>query len=206
MPKNKPTPIETGDVARGRDVFRFETFGNEGFWTDAKGARAAGYKAFQNGIYGYGYGANGVWNDLYSKNPPDYGTDYEMPVRYISWYDGANLPGAQQLTHLKKFYKSIDWWKLIPRFDDTAWSSFVDKNQSLIASDGQKTYVVYFANKVPSTGELKNLVINKSYSAKWFNTRNGMYIKIKTFTTSTGSWMVPDKPDSEDWILLVNQL
>lgn len=178
----------------------------EGFWTDAKGAREAGYKAFQNGIYGYGYGANGVWNDLYSKNPPDYGTDYEMPVRYISWYDGANLPGAQQLTHLKKFYTAIDWWKLIPRFDETAWSSFVDKNQSFIASDGQKTYVVYFANKVPSTGELKNLVINKSYSAKWFNTRNGMYTKIKTFNTFTGSWMVPDKPDSEDWILLVNQL
>ncbi|MBC7510150.1 MAG: DUF4038 domain-containing protein [Ferruginibacter sp.] len=178
----------------------------EGFWTDAKGAREAGYKAFQNGIYGYGYGANGVWNDLYSKNPPDYGTDYEMPVRYISWYDGANLPGAQQLSHLKKFYTAIDWWKLIPRFDDTAWSSFVDKNQSFIASEGQKTYVVYFANKVPSTGELKNLLINKKYSAKWFNTRNGMYTNLKTFTTSTGNWMVPDKPDSEDWILLVNQL
>ena len=26
----------------------------EGFWTDAKGARGTGYKAFQNGMYGYG--------------------------------------------------------------------------------------------------------------------------------------------------------
>lgn len=26
---------ELGDAARGRDVFRFETFGDEGFWTDA---------------------------------------------------------------------------------------------------------------------------------------------------------------------------
>ena len=25
----------TGDPKAGRDVFRFETFGNEGFWTDA---------------------------------------------------------------------------------------------------------------------------------------------------------------------------
>ncbi|MDQ6652686.1 MAG: hypothetical protein M3Y84_08065, partial [Acidobacteriota bacterium] len=30
-----PVPHETGDAAAGRDVFRFETFGNEGFWTDA---------------------------------------------------------------------------------------------------------------------------------------------------------------------------
>lgn len=27
--------IQTGDAAVGREVFRFETFGNEGFWTDA---------------------------------------------------------------------------------------------------------------------------------------------------------------------------
>ncbi|MDQ3257031.1 MAG: hypothetical protein M3R15_24590, partial [Acidobacteriota bacterium] len=30
-----PHPHQTGDAARGRDVYRFETFGNEGFWTDA---------------------------------------------------------------------------------------------------------------------------------------------------------------------------
>jgi len=30
-----PMPQEMGDAGAGRDVFRFETFGNEGFWTDA---------------------------------------------------------------------------------------------------------------------------------------------------------------------------
>ncbi len=36
-PVNQGTraPREDGDAAVGRDVFRFETFGNEGFWTDA---------------------------------------------------------------------------------------------------------------------------------------------------------------------------
>ena len=33
--RQQPVPHETGDAAAGRDVFRFETFGNEGFWTDA---------------------------------------------------------------------------------------------------------------------------------------------------------------------------
>ena len=28
-------PQQMGDAALGQDVFRFETFGNEGFWTDA---------------------------------------------------------------------------------------------------------------------------------------------------------------------------
>lgn len=30
-----PLPQEMGDASLGREVFRFETFGNEGFWTDA---------------------------------------------------------------------------------------------------------------------------------------------------------------------------
>ncbi|HJU03522.1 MAG TPA: hypothetical protein VJ692_00115 [Nitrospiraceae bacterium] len=30
-----PFPHEKGDPVAGRDVYRFETFGNEGFWTDA---------------------------------------------------------------------------------------------------------------------------------------------------------------------------
>ena len=30
-----PNPHRTGNATAGRDVFRFETFGNEGFWTDA---------------------------------------------------------------------------------------------------------------------------------------------------------------------------
>lgn len=33
--RERPIPHERGDATAGRDVFRFETFGNEGFWTDA---------------------------------------------------------------------------------------------------------------------------------------------------------------------------
>src|SRR5262245_65106988 len=33
--EGEPRPFTRGDAARGRDVYRYETFGNEGFWTDA---------------------------------------------------------------------------------------------------------------------------------------------------------------------------
>jgi hypothetical protein len=113
--------------------------------------------------------------------------------------------GAAQLRLFKKFYSSIEWWKLVPRFDDNSWSDFADKSQSLIATNGQKVYVVYFYNRVPSTGTLKNMEKNVSYTAKWFNTRNGAYTFIKTFKTNNGTWTIPDKPDSEDWVLLVKK-
>ena len=177
----------------------------EGFWTDAKGARGAGYKAFQSGLFGYGYGANGVWNDLYSNDPPDYGTGYEMPVRYLSWYEGANLPGAKQLIYFKKFYEGFDWWKLVPRFTDTAWSDFADKGQSLLATCGDDVFVVYFYNRVPATGTLKHLEANATYTARWFNPRSGGFTLIRTFKAAGGSWLIPDKPDSDDWVLLVEK-
>jgi hypothetical protein len=34
-PAQNPHPHQRGNATAGRDVYRFETFGNEGFWTDA---------------------------------------------------------------------------------------------------------------------------------------------------------------------------
>lgn len=50
-------PHERGDGTRGRDIFRFETFGNENFWTDAvmlpQGIAAAGLTPIQALKAGY---------------------------------------------------------------------------------------------------------------------------------------------------------
>ncbi len=52
-----PVPHQTGNAAAGRDVFRFETFGNERFWTDAvrlpagiSAARVTPLEALQLGL------------------------------------------------------------------------------------------------------------------------------------------------------------
>ena len=54
---DNPNVHQVGSAAAGRDVFRFETFGNEGFWTDAirlpAGMIAANFtplRALQNGL------------------------------------------------------------------------------------------------------------------------------------------------------------
>lgn len=177
------------------------------FWTDSRGALGAAYKAFQYGMYGYGYGANGIWNDLYSKpgERGDFGTAYEMPAHYFWWRDGADLPTADQLTLFKRFYTSLDWWKLVPRFDDKAWSSFADPSRSLLSSDGESTFVVFFFGSGISTGSLNHMEIHSNYSAQWFNPRYGQFEKIGSFTPKGGQWAIPEKPTAEDWVLLVQQ-
>jgi hypothetical protein len=177
------------------------------FWTDSRGALGAAYKAFQYGLFGYGYGANGTWNDVYSKSgePGDYGTAYQMPEHYFWWYDGANLPTGDQLTYFKAFYKSLEWWKLTPRFDDNTWGTFKDTSRSLLSSDGQNTYVVFFFGSGKSTGTLNHMENNSIYMAQWFNPRKGQYENIGTVKQEGSQWVIPERPTAEDWVLLIKR-
>ncbi|QJD82871.1 apiosidase-like domain-containing protein [Cohnella herbarum] len=182
--------------------------GYDEFWTDSRGALSAAYKAFQYGMYGYGYGAAGVWNDIYSQSgkPDDFGTASEMPDRYFWWYDGANLQTADQLTDFKRFYTSLDWWKLVPRFNDGAWASFKDTTRSLLSSDGNNAYVVFFYNSDTASGTLKQLDNSAKYEANWFDPRTGLYYLIpETIQATSSSWCIPAKPNKDDWVLLLEK-
>ena len=178
------------------------------FWTDSRGALGQAYKAFQYGMYGYGYGANGIWNDIYSApgEPPDYGTGYEMPDRYFWWFDGANLETGKLLTHFKNFYTRLEWWKLTPRFDDRTWAVFFTPERSLLASDGQTTFVVFFFSDSRFNGTLKNLEPIAIYCARWFNPREGEYTLIDTLRLGSASWSIPQRPTAEDWALLLEKI
>jgi hypothetical protein len=174
------------------------------FWTDSRGALGAAYKAFQYGLYGYGYGANGIWNDIYSRpnEPGDYGTAYEMPKHYFWWRDGADLATGDQLTYFKNFYTSLSWWKLTPRFNDAAWASFADPSRSLLSSDGQDTFVVFFFGSGRSTGSLNHMANGRAYAAQWFNPRDGKYQDIGSIHATGSQWVIPERPSAEDWILI----
>lgn len=177
----------------------------DGFWTDSRGALAAAYKAFQYGMYGYGYGANGIWNDIYSKpgEPADFGTNYNMPEHYSWWRQGADLPTGDQLAFFKNFYTSLEWWKLVPRFNDSAWGDFLNASQAFLSSDGNKTYVVFFTGSAATPATLKQMDDASTYAARWFNPRNGEYQEIGTVTPKRNQWSIPDRPSAEDWVLLL---
>lgn len=172
------------------------------FWTNNKGARSSGYRAFQTGMCGYGYGANGVWSDLTKIG--DYGTDYWMPGGFLSWYDGANLPTGDQMTYLRNFYGALEWWNLVPRYDDSAWCVFPDPYHSLLSSIGNSTYAAYFFGSGTSTGTIKGMAA-VPYEASWYNPRTGTYSAIGGFTPTAGQWTLPPRPTADDWMLLVKQ-
>jgi len=50
---------------------------------------------------------------------------------------------------------------------------------------------------------LKHMDNGSTYSAQWFNPRNGEYKEIATFAPTENRWDIPDRPTAEDWVLLV---
>ncbi|MFF1920257.1 DUF4038 domain-containing protein [Streptomyces sp. NPDC058221] len=191
----------------GKPTLAYET-PYEDFWTDGRHALSALYKSYLLGMRGYGYGASGLWNDVYSApgEPLDAGTEYELPARYQWWHTGADRPTAGQLGHGTEFFTSLQWWKLNPRFHDSDWADFGDNEDAYLASDGNATYVALFADGTDRTGTLKGLDTSRSYRASWFDPRTGDRRLIDgRFEIASGTWAAPPKPSSEDWVLLVQK-
>lgn len=70
--------------------------------------RRLAYLIMQSGGCGYTYGALGVWELQWEKGVGGIGWGD------LAWWDGLNLPGADQLTIFRDFYESVGWNRLKP--------------------------------------------------------------------------------------------
>ncbi len=197
-------------------------------WTKNFGARAQGWDAYLSGLFGYGWGGQDTWSYLntYDENTDtgDDGIDVitSAEKKAATWKDALEYPSTYQMGYMRSFFENTvgDWWKLIPRFDDTDY--FVRTNNNVfnvIASTQDHTKaVVYFFNfsdaslgakpnssatNATYTGTLKKLLKSTAYNYLWFNPVTGKVASRGTFNSdSSGSWSVPKKA-AGDMVLYV---
>jgi hypothetical protein len=162
--------------------------------------RIAAYLAKLCGSFGYTYGGSGVWLFGYDEN------EVKMN-RWIkhTWHVGMDFPGAKQMAHFKTLFTGMKWWELVPCFDSEKWQEFAHPEESVQArSDDVR--IVYFSHQDTATGTLKGLDDEAAYRAEWFDPRTGERTIIAPAARSkNGEWAMPDKPDAEDWILILNR-
>jgi hypothetical protein len=163
--------------------------------------RQAAWKALQCGSYGYTYGVAGIWAMKWDYDVPGW-DDFQNG---IPWFDGLDRPGGRQMTHLKDFYVHLDWARLVPRFGDEAYGTFVDPEKSVLSSDDAGTTVVYLYSRSTAVGTLRGLDAEATYTARWFDPREGSYLDVASVTPADGEWAIPSKPSAEDWVLLVTR-
>lgn len=192
----------------GKPVINYEGLYDH-LWTLEFGARMQGWTAYLNGMYGIGYGAGDIWlyNSTYDIDKPTTrdGITITVADKQIKWNESVNLNSAYQMGYMRKFFNLIEWWTLIPRFDDSAWFS---NNGSLysIASNKNDLYVAYFYNNTDrNTGTLKNLT-NTQYSVQWYNPIKDEFNTPVTVTIANGSYTIGQKPDNNDWVLLMKKI
>jgi Protein of unknown function (DUF4038)/Domain of unknown function (DUF5060)/Putative collagen-binding domain of a collagenase len=168
--------------------------------------RQVAYRAIQSGCCGYTYGAQGCWNAAWDRD------DGKSMWGDLPWYDGIDLPGATQLGHLRRLYEEVGWHRLRP-FKECFSSEYALNNTvfapNVTASLEMDTVVVYFGETFRSQEGTSTLSLLRSgaYTLRWFDPRTGDFSVIdKGAQTVRGELMLPDKPDGQDWVLVVQHV
>lgn len=169
--------------------------------------RRVAYLNFQNGGCGYTYGACGVWELQWEAAQPG-------SFWYIwgskAWYDGLEMPGADQLTIMRNLYESVGWHRLrpisaliIPSRQAKNPELRVRNSPSFTADDEMHTVVGYYPSTSAAPVTIRTLSA-KSYTARWFDPSNGEYTLIgKDVRPERGSWTIPFKPGMGDLLLVM---
>jgi len=192
--------LRARDVSPARPVVESETnyeaFARSGFQVDAAVIRRSAYTAFQCGVAGFTYGAQGLYAGIVSKEQPA-STAKWGPV--LTWDQGLGLPGASQLEHLVRLYETLDWWRLQP------WPADRATGGALVQTLGDELVVAYLPSAPGQRADVKVLGLpNRAhYVADWFDPRTGAMSRVTgTLSLDGATLRVPPAPSSEDWVFV----
>lgn len=134
--------------------------------------RRLAYLIMQSGGCGYTYGCNGIWELQWEAGVGGIGWGN------MAWWDGLELPGADQLTFFRDFYESVNWARLKPLPDEKAETrscppTVMNRAKIFFTGDiDMRTVVGYFSETAMRTFVLRGLTAAR-YHACWFNPESG---------------------------------
>lgn len=160
--------------------------------------RAAYWSLLVSPPAGVTYGAQGVWGwHLEARAPKDHESTGIGPA----WHNAMDLPGSQQMKYLVEFFKSMNWWELVPAQDLLVNQPGSDDPRAYATaakSAGGSLAVVYLPEGTEiqiNTGELK-----KPAHAMWYYPKTGTWVDAGNVTDDPQTF----KPrDRNDWLLCV---
>lgn len=218
-PLNQPmewsVPKDFWNDGKGKPAILYE--GRYCFlWTKDFGARAQGWMAFLNGMFGYGYGAADIWlylgtYDMKTTSAHDGVSAVTPEEKAIPWPQAAELPSAAHVGFMRQFLESHAWWTLVPEFGTAPNGTkmkFESKSKKVFryaAFDGQGLFVFYFYSSARETGALKELTPGTACVLEWFDPQTGKAQSAgESAVSEDGSLILPEKPNEQDWVLVVS--
>ncbi|MHC4556153.1 MAG: apiosidase-like domain-containing protein [Planctomycetota bacterium] len=160
--------------------------------------RAAYWSLLVSPTAGVTYGGQGIWG---------WHTKVQAPADHIStglgspWHIAKDLPGALSMKYLHQFFKSIEWWRLIPApelLTEQPGKKDASKFIAVAKSQAGDLLVAY----LPEGGSvsLKTDSLKKDLAARWYHPRTGGWLKAGKIEKSPQTFKTADR---NDWVLLI---
>lgn len=175
---------------------------------DASMLRRVAYITMQLGGAGYTYGAQGIWDNIWSQadlsKSPMARMMTEIFNRYgVTWTEAIDFPGADQMGIMRRFFEEQKWWTLEPY--GKGGSALLGRKAPLAAKNADGTHAVaYYAATTRKPLELAGLK-DGSWLLRWFDPVRGVYAGEEVRQISGGRMRLPDKPTMDDWLLVLNR-
>jgi hypothetical protein len=138
--RTPPKPVVNGEA-------RYE---DEGGTTPLNIRRGAYWSCLAGGFYSYGHGGN-----------------WMKPAGWKKWLDS---PGSRQMKILGDFFRSLDWWTLVP---DPALLPGLDGEAAAARAANRTWAVVYLPTNAPVDVVLGGVNASPAAQASWINPAGG---------------------------------
>ena len=167
-------------------------------WFDDHAVRRAAYWAVFAGAHGHTYGCHDIWQFLDTARFP------AVNAARTPWREALQLPGANQVRHLRALIESRPFLSRIP--DQTLLVSDsgagADHVQATRDAEGRYAFV-YAPSRVPftvDTGALSGATL----AAWWYDPRTGQAAAGGRFTRVRTLRFTPPSGEGVDWVLVLD--
>lgn len=159
--------------------------------------RKAAYLNLFAGAFGHTYGCHDIWQ-MYS--PKVEGVN--GPHMY--WYDALELPGANQLIHLKKLMTSRNFSERVPD-QSLIIEADLSAAERIQATRGDDYLLVYASTGKPFTLNSAQFK-GRTFSVYWFNPRDGKEAgKEDLQLGGSKKFTPPSSGYGHDWVLVAEE-
>lgn len=180
---SKPRPIINGEARYENIPDRFWLHKDYG-WLDDADVRVSAYWSMLAGSAGYTYGCNDIWQ-MYD------GVREPVIQARTGWQTALQLPGALQMSYMKRIFERLPWQKMIPAQEMLLNKGVEDASYTLCSMGSDRRFVLaYTPLGLPIDVDLTKMD-SKRFNAYWFNPRNGQTSRIGQFDSSSSHAFKP---------------
>jgi hypothetical protein len=191
------TPVKPViDIEGMYDAYGNDTGGKN--WRE-KDVRKCGWIAWMSGSRGYTYGCGDVPPKVPSGNGGVWRFNKDSS-KYDYWRNAIKWPSAGQMTIMRDFFRSVEWWKLVPVHELILNQSENDTLKMVVSKSSDSNLLIAY---LPDNNSVKiNLKdFSGSYAVEWMNPKSGIKQSGGTINGGNGNQEFKRPDGWEDAVL-----